>query len=198
MARQLGARVNSAVRASCYEYFIVQKLIAAAHPAKLKNIGKKDKNTYFYFFEIADVMAYTFTNNDIEQISSVLCCRPKEFENSWSWALSASDASKMLIFSVHNDVNLGKGVTGSMVSAQTQQGYLELHNCKGYLTFEPDEVIFIAEEANKVSSLIIGKNATCSLYSNIDRSILSSDITTLDAAVLMAAMQLSITEEKLC
>lgn len=142
-------------------------------------------------------MPYIFTNEDIEQISKVINCQPKEFDNSWSWAIATDDATRMLIFTVYNNVNLGRDRSGSLISVQTQQGYFELHNCKGFMVFDPDEVIFISDESDRVSSLILGRQATCSLYSNIDRSILNSDITTLDAPVLMAAMQLSITEEML-
>jgi hypothetical protein len=62
------------------------------------------------------------------------------------------------------------------------------------MIFEPEEVIFINQKDDLLSSLIIGKNCTCSLFSNINRHILNADFNTLDPSVLLAAMQLSLTE----
>jgi len=77
---------------------------------------------------------------------------------------------------------------------QTHHGYYELHDISGYLVFEPDEIIFVQAEKNTVSSIIIGKLCTCSMYSNIRREILKADFSTLDNAVLLSAMQLSLAE----
>jgi hypothetical protein len=63
--------------------------------------------------------------------------------------------------------------------------------------FEPDEIIFIAHDNEFMSSLIIGKQCTCSLYSNISVKILKSDFADLHPAVLLSAMQLSIAESSL-
>jgi hypothetical protein len=62
------------------------------------------------------------------------------------------------------------------------------------MIFEPDEVIFIQATSDKVSSLIIGKNCSCSMYANISRDVLGADFAELDPAVLLSAMQLSLTE----
>jgi hypothetical protein len=58
-------------------------------------------------------------------------------------------------------------------------------------------VIFLQNTESKVSSLIIGKNSSCSLFSNISRDILGADFSELDPAVLLSAMQLSLTEGSL-
>jgi len=42
--------------------------------------------------------------------------------------------------------------------------------------------------------LVIGKNSTCSLFSNINKDLIKLNFAELHPAVLMAAMQLSITE----
>lgn len=72
-----------------------------------------------------------------------------------------------------------------------------LHNCTNYLLFEPDEVIFIEAEESYISSLIIGKESTVSMFSNINRSLLRQDITELEAPLLLSAMQLSLTDAML-
>ena len=140
-------------------------------------------------------MSYNFRDNDIKEISSVLDSKPEQLENQWSWKLSNDRTKQSLVFSIFNQVNLGKGKKGSLISVQTHHGYYELHDCIGFLTFEPDEVIFISSKKDAVSSMIIGKQCTCSMYSNISRDILKADFSSLDPAVLLSAMQLSITEE---
>jgi hypothetical protein len=81
-----------------------------------------------------------------------------------------------------------------VVSAQTPQGYLELHDVTAYLCIEPDEVMFIAKREDRFSSLVVGQAGTCSLFSNIDPSIIKADLTEIDPTLLMAAMQLSLAE----
>jgi hypothetical protein len=95
---------------------------------------------------------------------------------------------------IYNNVELGKNKKGTLLSVQTHHGYYELHDCQSFLVFEPDEVIFINANDTFVSSLIIGGRCTCSMYTNISRDILNSDFSKLDPAVLLSAMQLSLTE----
>jgi hypothetical protein len=140
-------------------------------------------------------MDFSFTEQDITRISEVLQSESKRFESAWSWNLSSEQNNLSLILNIYHGVKLGGERKGCIISAQTQQGYFELHDCCGYMIFEPDEVIFIQTNGDSISCLIIGKGCTCSLFSNIDKSILNADFTSLDAPVLLAAMQLSITEE---
>lgn len=142
-------------------------------------------------------MGFTFKKEDIDKISKILDCRCEEFPDAWSWSLKNQDTKQAVIFTIYNRVKTGRDKESNLVAVQTQHGYFELHSCTAFILFEPDEVIFINSEISKVSCLIIGKQATCSLYSNIDREILSTDFTSLDSAVLMSAMQLSLVEELL-
>ncbi len=142
-------------------------------------------------------MNFKFADTDIKKISDILSCPPKQFGSGWSWQMKNTETGQGLVFSIYNEVGLGGGKTGVLVSVQTQHGYFELHDCNGYLIFEPDEVIFLSATGDKVSSMSIGRSATCSLYSNISRDILNADFAALDPAVLLSAMQLSITESVL-
>ncbi len=142
-------------------------------------------------------MAFTFKNEDIDRISGILGSKPEEYPEAWSWNMKNHETGQALIFTIYNRVKTGKENESNLVTVQTQHGYFELHSCSGFLLFEPDEVIFFNAEPDKVSCLIIGKQATCSLYSNIDRGLLNSDFASLDSPVLMSAMQLSLVEEML-
>lgn len=83
---------------------------------------------------------------------------------------------------------------GTVISAQTVHGYFELHAATRYVPVEPDEVIFIAEEGERISGLVVGATAACSLFANVHRSTLTADFTTLEPALLLAAMQLGLAE----
>jgi hypothetical protein len=140
-------------------------------------------------------MGFTFNIEDIDKISKILECSHEEFPDAWSWNLKNQDTKQAVIFTIYNRVKTGREKESNLISVQTLHGYFELHSCTGYILFEPDEVIFINSEPERVTCLIIGKQATCSLYSNIDREILNSDFSSLDSPVLMSAMQLSLVEE---
>ncbi|MFP4368288.1 MAG: hypothetical protein ACLFR2_01770 [Candidatus Kapaibacterium sp.] len=139
-------------------------------------------------------MSYTFDKQDIEKISKTLGIKEAEFENAWTWKMNDTQKNESLVFSIYNSVGLGKDLEGSLVTVQTNHGYYEIHDVTAYLVFEPDEVIFIHSTNEYLSCLIIGRQITCSSYSNIRREILSSDFSKLDPAVLLSAMQLSLTE----
>lgn len=81
-----------------------------------------------------------------------------------------------------------------MLSAQTVHGYFELHNVSRYVPVEPDEVIFVAEEGERISGLVIGAGGNCSLFANVHRATLAADFSVLEPALLLAAMQLGLAE----
>lgn len=139
-------------------------------------------------------MNFFFNKEDIKKIEEVLEAQAQEVEDSFSWRLTNPKSQQALSFTIFNKVKLGADSLGSLISVQTNHGYFELHNCTNYMIFEPEEVIFINQNEDVLSSLIIGKNCTCSLFSNINRHILNADFNSLDPSVLLAAMQLSLTE----
>lgn len=142
-------------------------------------------------------MNFSFNDSDIKKISTVLNHNPDSMPDTWVWHLKNEETAKPMVVSLHNCVDLDSDTKGVLISVQTRHGYYELHNITGYMIFEPDEVIFISNEKKTVSSLIIGKENSCSLYSNIRKEILNADFTELDPAVLLSAMQLSIAESLL-
>ncbi len=139
-------------------------------------------------------MSYSFTDSEIQSIAATLGTEPKQLESSWYFQLSNPQTKQSLALSIHNNVQLGAEANGSIVTAQTQHGYFEIHDCTGFVVVEPDEVIFVSAQNGLVSSLVTGRSCTCSLFANIRADIITSDFAKLDASVLMAAMQLSLTE----
>lgn len=140
-------------------------------------------------------MAFLFTDEDIRRIAETLGGEPQTTGDETSIWLTNPVSRQSLTVNLHNNVQLGKERTGALVVAQTQHGYFELHDCTGFMVFEPDEVIFIGSEGEYISSIVVGGQCTCSMFVNIRREILSTDFTRLDPRVLMSAMQLSLTED---
>lgn len=81
-----------------------------------------------------------------------------------------------------------------ILSAQTVHGYFELHNVVRYVPVEPDEVIFVAEEGDRISGLVVGAGGNCSLFANVHRTTLTADFASLEPSLLLAAMQLGLAE----
>lgn len=142
-------------------------------------------------------MSKIFTDSDIEQITNLLGVSPHSEENAWTYKLSNIETKQNIVFTIYNNVSLPNKEMTAIISVQTNHGYFEIHNCTDMILFEPDEVIFIESDENKISSLVIGKTATCSLFSNIKRSLLKENFTELDAPLLLSAMQLSIVDSML-
>lgn len=142
-------------------------------------------------------MGHLFTDSDINSISKALHTEPDVLEGSWTWLLKNKQNNLTLVLTLYSQAKLGDDAIGALVSIQTQQGYYELHDITHYLVFEPDEVIFVQSSGEYMSCIIVGGESVCSLFSNIRREILNTDFSTLDPAVLMSAMQLSLTEKSL-
>lgn len=142
-------------------------------------------------------MSELFQKDDIEKINEILGKSAEDLGEIYSWKLTNEENTKPMVITLYTNVGIGGDEKGALISVQTRHGYYELHGITNYLVFEPDEVIFISADSEKLSSLIIGKQCTCSLYSNIKREILNADFAELDPAVLLSAMQLSITENML-
>lgn len=139
-------------------------------------------------------MGFILKDEDLKKIDTTLNATHKAFEGSYSWSLKSADNAKPMLFTIYDQVDIGGDSVGSLVSVQTKHGYYELHDINKLMFFEPDEIILISSTPENLSCLIIGSESTCSLYSNIKRSLLSRDFSDLHPAVLLSAMQLSITE----
>ncbi len=137
----------------------------------------------------------TLTAQDIGIIENVLGPSQALDANSWFWNLR--DASGRVLALTVSIVEIGTESPTVVASAQTHQGYIELHDVTAYLCIEPDEVMFIAKQADRFTSLVVGKTCTCSQFSNIRASLIKADLTELDPTLLMAAMQLSLAESLL-
>ena len=138
--------------------------------------------------------SFAFSADDIRQISDIVDAKPQSHDGEYLFSLSNPQTRQSLTLNVSNNVELGDGRHGALVIAQTQHGYFELHDCTAFLVFEPDELIFVSATETHISGLVVGKQCTCSMFTNVRRSNLSADFAEIDPRLLMSAMQLSVAE----
>jgi hypothetical protein len=139
-------------------------------------------------------MKTIISQQDIDAMARVLDIIPAKQDGAWIWQMSNEKSGQAQTVIIHESVDFGAGDSGYLIAVQTGHGYFELHGCTHFLLFEPDEVIFLRIEEQTISSMVIGKHCTCSMFAPIKRELLRMDPELLDPAVLMSAMQMSIAE----
>lgn len=137
-----------------------------------------------------------FSKEDIERISNTVGA----FETSWEAdhfriKVVQSEERRSLVLEIYPDAVLGKN-RGALIVVYTGAAHLQLHNCSGYVVSEElGEVTFVAETANRLSGLVVEREAACSLYSQINRELISSDFSKLGVEVMLSGVALSLAEE---
>lgn len=131
-----------------------------------------------------------FTRDQIDQIARTLDARTESVGNDATLTVLGSGGTPSVVLAL---AGVESGAT-TVLSAQTVHGYFELHDVERYVVVEPDEVIFVAEDGERVSGLVVGSSGACSLFANVRRSTLGADPTELEPALLLAAMQLGLAE----
>lgn len=129
------------------------------------------------------------TQDTVDNIAQILGARRENVGSEILLYVGAGDVTPAIV------LTLSMLESGSVVlSAQTVHGYFELHDVQRFVPVEPGEIIFVAEEGNRVSGLVVGREGTCSLFANVHRAIISADLTALEPSLILAAMQLGLTE----
>lgn len=139
-------------------------------------------------------MSFSFKPADIRKLSKVLAVEAKPMGSNYRFEIRGKDAQHNLTFELYNQISIGSQ-KGNLISVYTDSAHLQLHFCSGYVTSEMlGEVTFIGEYDDKLSGLIIEKEGGCSLYANVDRSLLSGDFTQLGPEVMLSGIALSLTD----
>lgn len=139
-------------------------------------------------------MSFTFTPSDFKKIGKLLNVQPKAMGSNFRFEVAGKDAHRRLALEVYPQIRIGND-RGNLVSVYTESSHLQLHFCSGYVVSEMlGEVTFVGEQNGKLSGLIIEKEGGCSLYANVDRSLLSGDFTQLGPEVMLSGIALSLTD----
>ena len=139
-------------------------------------------------------MALTFKRADLRRIEKILGVSAKHKGNNFRFEIDNKLLKRKLALEIYPNIPIG-AERGNLVSVYTPTSHLQLHFCSGYVISEMlGEVTFIGEHNGKLSGLIIEKEGGCSLYANVNRSILSGDFTTLGPEIMLSGIALSLTE----
>lgn len=147
--------------------------------------------------EVLDLKQFTISQKDIDIISKVLDAKPVKRVDHFRFVLENKKEHRNLSLEIYPHIKAGDK-EGSLISIYTMNSHIQLHFCTGYVPSESlGEVIFISEHQGRISGVIVEKEAGCSVYANVDSSILSGDFTKLAPEVMLSGIALSVAEHLL-
>ena len=139
-------------------------------------------------------MKQIFTESKIVKIAELLQCDWKFRGNNYRLLLEDAENNRKLALEIYPNIQIGNG-QGNLISVHTVNTHLQLHFCTGFVLSEMlGEVTFYSEQNGRVSGLIVEREVGCSMYSNVDRSVLSGDFTNMGPEVMLSGIALSLTE----
>lgn len=140
-------------------------------------------------------MIHDFTQENIDAISEVLSTKPKPLgDDVFRFEMANENTAQKLALEIH----LGLPIDGdkvNMVSVYAENTFIQLHNCTAFIASQTlNQVTFFGRENNRVTGLIVEKEAGCSMYANVTEAILNKDFTQLPQDIMMCAVALALTE----
>ena len=139
-------------------------------------------------------MGLEFKATDIRKLEKVLGVAARRHGASYRFEIGSREGGRQLALEIYPGIAIGKE-RGNLVSVYTQSAHLQLHFCSGYVVSEMlGEVTFVGEQEGRLSGLIVEKEGGCSLYANVNRSLLSGDFTQLGPEVMLSGIALSLTD----
>lgn len=137
---------------------------------------------------------FRFSEKDIETISKVLGVEPIRRKDNYRFVLENQKDKRRLSLEIYPDIPIGNE-QGNLISVYTMNSHIQLHFCTGYVPSESlGEIIFIGEYQNRISGIIVEKEAGCSFYANVEKNILSGDFTRLAPEIMLSGIALSVAE----
>jgi len=138
-----------------------------------------------------------FTKADIDHIAKILDAQVKEMGSNYRLSIANVENERKISLEIYPDMQIGKE-RGSLILVYTSSAFLQLQFCTGYVVSKMlGEVTFVARHQGHISGLIVEKGAGCSLYANVDESVLSGDFTQLGPEVMLSSIALSLSEQLL-
>lgn len=141
-------------------------------------------------------MIHQFTKENIDTIGSVLGCTPKPLGNDvFRFEIrNDEEPGRKLALEIHLGLDVNKEEM-NMVSVYAYNTFLQLHNCTAFVASDMlQQVTFFGKSGTKTSGLIVEKTAGCSLYANVDETVIAGDFTQLPEDLMMCGIALSLTE----
>ncbi len=138
-----------------------------------------------------------FNEAAIVKIAKLLNCSWTHRGNNYRLLLEDPATDRKLVLEIYPNIRIGDRI-GNIISVNTPTAHLQLQFCTGFvLSKQLGEVTFYAESGDKVSGLVVERVVGCSMYANVDRSVLSGNFTNLGPEVMLSGIALSLTEHLL-
>jgi hypothetical protein len=139
-------------------------------------------------------MAFVFKPADIRALSKALGVPAVRQGAAYRFDIPGKDPARRLSVELYSGIAIG-AQRGTLITVYTGNAHLQLHFCSGYVVSSLlGEVTFIGEQQGRLSGLIVEREGGCSLYANVDRSLLSGDFTKLGPEVMLSGIALSLTD----
>lgn len=134
-------------------------------------------------------MQKSFLENLITDLNKFLGIQPEILDDSYTWKISNSETKDFVFTTIYSLQNEEKETI--ILSIFTNIGLFELHDITNHKILANDDFAMWTNNANKINLVTISNNFTLSFYSNLDLSILETDILDLSEAQILANSQLS-------
>lgn len=142
-------------------------------------------------------MQIQFNENHFEEIAGILGAELEVTESAAKFIVRNEEKNRQVILEIYPKVEY-PGDKGNMLILHTGTSHMQMHNCLGFVASEMlGEVAFISESEGNLSGVIVEKGAGITIYTNIDKDLLSADFTTLSPEVMMAGIALSLADHLL-
>ena len=140
-------------------------------------------------------MIHQFTKENIDAIGTVLGATPKPLgDDVYRIEVINQEENAKLALEIHLGLE-ANGKQMNLVSVYSFNTFLQSQNCTAFIASDIlEQVTFFGKSGEKTSGLIVDKAAGCSLYANVDESIISGDFTQLPEDLMMCGIALSLTE----
>lgn len=139
-------------------------------------------------------MSFEFAPSDIKKLGKLFGSKPKGKGSNYRFEIGTAAGGRRLVLEIYPQIRIGNR-RGNLVSVYTDTAHLQLQFCSGYVISEMlGEATFVGEYNGRLSGLIVEREGGCSLYANVDRSMLSGDLTQLGPEVMMSGIALSLTD----
>ncbi len=140
---------------------------------------------------------FIFQKKDIEIIRKVLGVEPVKRVDHYRFVLENQKDKRRLSLEIYPVVPIGNEEE-NLITIYTHNTHIQLYACTGYVPSESlGEVVFFTENRGRISGVIVEKEAGCSVYNNVEASVLSGDFTQLAPEVMLSGIALSVAEHLL-
>ncbi len=139
-------------------------------------------------------MKFKFDEKKLAEIEKVLETRFTKRGNQYRAVLLNPEEHRKLSIEIYPEIQIGKR-KGNLISIYTNNTHAQLHFCDGFVASDfLGEVTFFAEYKGRLSGIVVEKQAACSIFTNIERELLSGDFEKLAPEVMLSGLALSLTE----